>query len=147
MGRSRLDRLVVPYTTAGNYGIAWVAAGVLAGRPLRVAATVWGTLGANYAVKLAVGRERPLDPDAPPLIKLPSSSSFPSSHAAMSVAGAMALSRVRPRLTPMWWGAASLMCASRMYVRAHHASDVLAGAAVGAACGLAAGAVGGRRTA
>jgi membrane-associated phospholipid phosphatase len=43
-----------------------------------------GTLGLNYAVKLAVGRERPAADDA--MIALPSSSSFPSSHAAMSVA-------------------------------------------------------------
>ena len=139
-----LDRLVVPYTTAGNYGVAWVVAGAVVGRPVRVAATVWGTLGANYAVKLAVGRERPALPDAPPLIKLPSSSSFPSSHAAMSVAGAMALSRARPRLAPAWWAAAALMCASRIYVRAHHTSDVAAGMAVGAACGVAAGALDGR---
>ena len=32
------------------------------GRPVRVAATVWGTLAVNYAVKSAVRRERPLDP-------------------------------------------------------------------------------------
>ncbi|HSD02118.1 MAG TPA: hypothetical protein VLB81_07120, partial [Gaiellales bacterium] len=68
-----LDRAVVAYTTAGNYGIGWVVVGVLAGAPTRVAATVWGTLGVNYAVKLAVGRERPAPADA--LIRLPSSSS------------------------------------------------------------------------
>ena len=55
-----------------------------------------GTLGVNYAVKLAVGRERPASADA--LIPLPSSSSFPSSHAAMSVAAAFALARARPEL-------------------------------------------------
>jgi membrane-associated phospholipid phosphatase len=36
------------------------------------------------------------------------------------------------------------MCASRIYVRAHHTSDVVAGMAVGAACGAAAGALAGR---
>ena len=59
MHRPALDRAVVAYTTAGNYGIGWVVVGALSGRPVRVAATVWGTLGVNYAVKLAVGRERP----------------------------------------------------------------------------------------
>jgi undecaprenyl-diphosphatase len=132
---------VVPYTTAGNYGVAWVVAGAVAARPVPVAATVWGTLGVNYTVKLAVGRERPALADAPALIKLPSSSSFPSSHAAMSIAGAMALSRARPRLAPAWWAAAALMCATRIYVRAHHTSDVVAGMVVGAACGTAAGAL------
>jgi membrane-associated phospholipid phosphatase len=135
----RLDRAVVAYTTAGNYGIGWVAVGALAGAPGRVAATVWGTLGVNYAVKLAVGRERPAAGDA--LIPLPSSSSFPSSHAAMSVAAAVSLSRARPGLAPVWWVAAVLMAASRVYVGAHRPGDVAAGAALGAVTGTAAGAI------
>lgn len=112
MNRSALDRVVVAYTTTGNYGIGWVVVGALCGAPVRVAATVWGTLGVNYAVKLAVGRERPASADA--LIPLPASSSFPSSHAAMSVAAAFALSRARPdwrrsggRPPPSWPRAAS----------------------------------------
>lgn len=119
------------YTTAGNDGACWIAAGVLAGRPVRTAATVWGTLAANYGVKLAVKRDRPAT-DRPALIALPRSSSFPSSHAAMSTAGAIVLSRARPRLAPAFAVAAALMCASRVYVGAHHRSDVLAGVAVGA---------------
>ena len=134
-----LDRAVVAYTTAGNYGIGWVVVGVLAGAPTRVAATVWGTLGVNYAVKLAVGRERPAPADA--LIRLPSSSSFPSSHAAMSVAAAFALGRARPELAPAWWAAAAVMAGSRVYVGAHRPGDVVAGAALGAVTGAAAGAL------
>jgi membrane-associated phospholipid phosphatase len=139
MQRRRLDWAVVAYTTAGNYGIGWVAVGALAGAPARVAATVWGTLGVNYAVKLAAGRERPAARDA--LISLPSSSSFPSSHAAMSVAAAFALTHARPELAPLWWTAAAAMAASRVYVGAHRPGDVVAGAALGAATGAAAGAV------
>jgi undecaprenyl-diphosphatase len=135
--RPWLDRLVVPYTTAGNYGGLWVGLGLVSGRPVRVAATVWGALGANYAVKLAVRRERPAAADS--LIALPASSSFPSSHAAMSAAAAIALSRARPRLRPLWAAMAVAMCASRLYVGAHHASDVAAGAALGTAAGLVAG--------
>ena len=112
---------------------------MLAGAPARVAATVWGTLGVNYAVKLAVGRERPAPAGA--LIRPPSSSSFPSSHAAMSVAAAFALSRARPELAPVWWTAAAAMAASRVYVGAHRPGDVVAGAALGAVTGAAAGAV------
>jgi membrane-associated phospholipid phosphatase len=139
MGHSALDRAVVAYTTTGNYGIGWVVVGALSGAPVRVAATVWGTLGLNYAVKLAVGRERPAPADA--LIPLPASSSFPSSHAAMSVAAAIALSRARPGLAPLWWTAAAAMAASRVYVRAHRPGDVVAGAALGAVAGAAAGVV------
>lgn len=137
--RPWLDRLVVPYTTAGNYGVVWVALGLGSGRPLRVAATVWGTLGANYVLKLAVARERPAPEHAEPLIALPSSSSFPSSHAAMSAAAAVALSRARPKLAPVWVAMAAGMCLSRLYVGAHHPGDVAAGAALGTATGLLAG--------
>ena len=119
------------YTTAGNYGVGWVVAGALARRPVRTAATVWGTLAANYGVKLLVGRERPMG-DAPAMIELPRSPSFPSSHAATSVAAAIVLSRATPRLAPVWAVAAVLMCASRVHVGAHHRSDVLAGSVVGA---------------
>ena len=139
MSRLALDRAVVAYTTAGNYGIGWVVVGAICGAPVRVAATVWGTLGLNYAVKLAVGRERPAPADA--MISLPSSSSFPSSHAAMSIAAAFALSRAQPDLAPVWWTAAVAMAASRVYVGAHRPGDVVAGAALGAVTGAAAGAV------
>jgi undecaprenyl-diphosphatase len=127
--------VVVPYTTAGNYGVLWVAVGVAAGRPLKTAATVWGTLGANYAVKLLVGRERPAPADAEPLVALPSSSSFPSSHAAMSTAAAIVLIEARPSLAPVWVAMAAAMAASRVYVGAHHTSDVAAGVALGAVAG------------
>jgi membrane-associated phospholipid phosphatase len=113
----------------------WVALGLGCGRPVRVAATVWGTLGVNYAVKQVVGRERPPDPAADALVPAPSSSSFPSSHAAMSTAAAIALCSVRPGLAPVWVAMAAAMAWSRAYAGVHHMSDVVAGAAVGAVTG------------
>jgi undecaprenyl-diphosphatase len=102
---------------------------------VRVAATVWGTLGVNYAVKQAVGRERPADLALDPLVPPPSSSSFPSSHAAMSTAAAITLCKVRPRLAPLWVTMAGAMAWSRAYAGVHHWSDVVAGVAVGAVTG------------
>jgi undecaprenyl-diphosphatase len=96
---------------------------------------VWGTLGANYAVKLLVGRERPTPAESEPLVRLPSSSSFPSSHAAMSTAAALVLTEARPALAPVWVAMAAAMAASRVYVGAHHTSDVAAGVALGAVTG------------
>jgi membrane-associated phospholipid phosphatase len=126
----------VPYTIAGNYGIFWVVLGVVAGLPLVMAATVWGTLAANYSVKLVVRRERPVPADAEPLIRLPRSSSFPSSHAAMSTAAALVLVQAHPSLTVVWLALAAAMAASRVYVGAHHAADVWAGIGLGAVTGL-----------
>ena len=56
----------------------------------------------------------------------------------MSTAAAVVLTQLRPAMAPAWWTAAALMCGSRLYVRAHHASDVVAGVVVGAGCGAAA---------
>jgi undecaprenyl-diphosphatase len=62
----------------------------------------------------------------------------------MSAAAATALSDARPRLRPLWWALAAVMAASRVYVRAHHASDVVVGFALGAGTGRAARPRGGR---
>ena len=89
----------------------------------------------NYTVKQTVNRARPADPGADPLVPAPSSSSFPSSHAAMSTAAAIALCKVRPRLAPVWVAMAGAMAWSRVYAGVHHTSDVVAGVAVGAVTG------------
>jgi undecaprenyl-diphosphatase len=101
---------------------------------VRVAATVWGTLAVNYAVKSVVRRERPADAAAA-LVRAPASSSFPSSHAAMSTAAAIALCAARPRLAPVWVGMAAVMAWSRVYAGVHHSGDVVAGVALGAVTG------------
>jgi membrane-associated phospholipid phosphatase len=126
--------VVGPYTRAGNYGAIWVAIGVVCGRPVRVAATVWGTLAVNYAVKSGVRRERPAELRAT-LVPAPASPSFPSSHAAMSTAAAIVLCAARPHLAPLWVGMAVAMAWSRVYAGVHHPGDVAAGVALGAVTG------------
>jgi len=125
-------RLAAPYTRAGDYGLFWVALGCAVGPRRRTAVTVWGTLGVNYAVKRLVRRERP---GVRAHVPLPASSSFPSSHAAMSAAAAIVLSRRHPSLTPVWIALAAAMAASRVVVGAHHASDVGAGVLLGTVTG------------
>jgi undecaprenyl-diphosphatase len=84
-------------------------------------------------IKLAVGRGRPpavvLDPE--PLLEVPTTSSFPSGHAATSFACAYVFSRLAPRLTPAVYGLAVLIAFSRVYVGVHYPLDVLAGAVLG----------------
>jgi membrane-associated phospholipid phosphatase len=140
-----LDRIVIVYSALGNRGLLWIAGGVVVGLateryqaiPL-IAALVWITLGLNFGVKSIVRRERPLGrAGREPLIRAPKTPSFPSSHAAMAGAGAVALSAYAPVATPLFATLALLMAASRVYLAVHHVSDVVAGLAVGACAGVA----------
>ena len=83
-------------------------------------------------------RDRPyvILPEAEPLLRWDASASFPSGHAATSVAGAVILAYLLGRWA---WGLAVLAAAvsySRVYVGVHYPLDVLAGAALGAAVAL-----------
>jgi decaprenylphosphoryl-5-phosphoribose phosphatase len=143
--RPWLDRAVAGYSRLGNNGELWVAAGCAIAlargtpRPAVVtAATVWGTLGVNYAIKQLVRRQRPAGGDVPAaLITAPRSLSFPSAHAAMSAAAAVVLP---PVAIPF----AAAMAVSRIYLGVHYPSDVAAGIVVGTICGAAGATLGGR---
>jgi undecaprenyl-diphosphatase len=114
----------------------WVVSGLLAlvlFDPVAGASTAGSTLlvlaPLNLAVeglKRAVGRTRP-DGD-----RRRANSSFPSSHAANAVALAWMLSRRWPRGALAFASLAALVSISRVYLNRHFASDVLAGAALGA---------------
>ena len=82
-------------------------------------------------------KERPAldDPALAPLVGVPSSKSFPSSHTAMSFAAACFFSYLHPQLWPLFFGLALLISWSRVYVGVHFPSDVLAGMAVGLVMG------------
>jgi membrane-associated phospholipid phosphatase len=105
----------------------------------------------TLALKGVIGRARPLrapeDPDQykPGRGFLTSSlASFPSGHTSAAFAAATVLSTELSRLHPSkrrWfmaagYGAATLVGLSRMYVNAHWASDVVAGAALGTLSGM-----------
>jgi len=91
-------------------------------------------------LKRSVARPRPAGPDGTPLalVALPDPYSFPSGHAAAAMAVAL------PAAVTWWWCApivlplAAFVAWSRYALRVHHASDVMAGAALGAAGAVAA---------
>jgi undecaprenyl-diphosphatase len=129
--------------TAGEWGAAWVAIGITAAavdptrreRWLRAAAVAPAAVGANYLVKLAVGRRRPRLRRLPPLASAPSELSFPSAHATSSLAAATAMGRVAPASRLPLYGLAGAICLTRPYLGMHYPSDVLGGAALGVAIG------------
>lgn len=128
---------------AGEYGAIWVGLGTLGasvdpgrrGQWLLAGASGPVAVGVNFAIKAAVGRQRPLIEDHPPLAKAPTKLSFPSAHATSSATAATALGRVQPRARPYLFALAAAICVGRPYLGMHYPSDVLGGAALGFALG------------
>ena len=85
-------------------------------------------------VKLAVGENRPNEPD--PLITIPHSHSFPSGHTATAFAGATLLSAFAPRAAPAFYVLAAAIAYSRLYVGVHFPLDVVGGIVIGVATAL-----------
>ena len=67
-------------------------------------------------------------------LRTPRTSSFPSGHATTAFTAAALLSD-EDRLRPLYYAIAVVVAWSRVYVRIHHASDVVAGIGVGIAPG------------
>jgi membrane-associated phospholipid phosphatase len=128
---------------SGEYGAIWFASGLAAaacdpprrGRWLAAAALAPAAIGLNFAVKVVARRQRPVLDGLPPLGGAPSSLSFPSAHSTASFAAAAAMSRIAPEKAPLLYAGAAAMGATRPYLGMHYPSDVLAGAALGAALG------------
>ena len=141
-GHRTLDRVMYGASHLGDWSLIWhvIAAGqgVLPGRdPMSAvrASTILGleSLLVNGGVKSLFRRHRPVweeDRPRPHRIRTPRTSSFPSGHASSAFTAAGILSQDDP-LWPVYYGIAALVASSRVYVKMHHASDVLAGAAIG----------------
>jgi undecaprenyl-diphosphatase len=133
----------------GYAGLIWIALAVGAAlavsqpivpRAALTAACVWTADLIALGIKSASGRARPFDtlPEVEPLLGVTVGTSLPSGHAATSFAGAVVLSYLFPRAWPAFFLLALAVAFSRIYVGVHYPSDVLAGAALGAAVSLAA---------
>jgi len=84
-------------------------------------------------LKRLVARARPCDPSGASLalVDLPDPFSFPSGHAAAVTAVAATVSYAHPAAGLVALPIAVAVCASRVQLRVHHVSDVLAGALLG----------------
>ena len=91
-------------------------------------------------LKQTVDRARPslADSGIDPIGIVPASASFPSGHAATAFAAAVAVGLVHPRLRRPLLAVAAVVALSRVYLGVHYVLDVLAGAVLGVAVGIAA---------
>jgi membrane-associated phospholipid phosphatase len=112
----------------GEHGLIWFGIAA-ATRRWDAARTIAIAYGANQVIKVIVRRRRP--PQEGRRTSTYSNLSYPSAHAATSVAGATRLSESLPPV-PLWILAAAL-AGSRLYLGVHYPSDTIAGAALGRA--------------
>ena len=129
------------FTVAGTAGALWgffaAVAFLLTGLHLPNLLIPWAAVAGAWTVaegaKYLFDRARPFiwNTEVAPLIKTPSSSSFPSGHSATAAAGALTLSILYPTFAPALVAAAFLVVLSRVYLGVHFPFDVLAGVAIG----------------
>jgi membrane-associated phospholipid phosphatase len=92
----------------------------------------------NQGLKRLFRRTRPTESGDPRFhVRRPLTSSFPSGHASAAFFSAAILTTATGRsLAPVWYPIAATVAVSRAYVRIHHPSDVVGGAAVGVLLGI-----------
>ena len=141
---SSLDTVMKALSTAANHSVLWfaVAAGLAARRGASRKAAGRGVLSiavasasANAVLKPLLPRRRPAASELPAYQTLPSpptSSSFPSGHAASAAAFATAVALESPKLGLALAPVAAGVAYSRVHVGVHWASDVAVGVALGA---------------
>lgn len=141
-GNPTADRAFYLASELGDFSLIWHVIGVTQGlrsdrdadAAIRLGVVLLGeSLLVNQGIKRLVNRPRPRVVDPRPLhVRKPLTSSFPSGHASSAFTAAGVLSDHDPALRPLYYAVAAVVATSRVHVQLHHASDVIAGAAVGA---------------
>lgn len=143
-GRRVADAVAYAASALGDHGLVWFLAGVVRGRragprrALAVRAVVFtGVLTpvVNAGLKSAVGRVRPDRQSGRSIpVRIPRTASFPSGHALAAWCAATLLAEDDPAAAA-YYAAAAAVSASRVHLRLHHATDVVAGSVLGVGLG------------
>jgi undecaprenyl-diphosphatase len=138
----RLDSVLWTVAALGTAGSVWLAmAAVMAAWRPRLRAAAWQVVLAllctqlvvEYVIKPLVARPRPYvtDPLSVVVGYHPTTLSFPSGHAALSMAAACVLAHALPRGHVWLYLLAVVIGASRVFIGVHYPLDVVAGLLVG----------------
>ena len=144
-GRAIPDRVFYSASELGNFSVLWLllaaARGLRSERDERAAVRLGLAMAVESAlvnglIKSLFRRKRPTwEVTGAYRVRQPLTSSFPSGHASAAFTAAILLAEDDP-LWPLYYGLAVIVATSRVYVKIHHASDVLAGIPIGVALGL-----------
>jgi undecaprenyl-diphosphatase len=137
-----LDQVMSALSLLGQAGTIWILLGaVIVLRQPRLAPMLWqivlaiivAQIAVDHVLKPLVARTRPFDAivDVRVLGRHPTTFSFPSGHAASSIAGAYIVSLMMPRHRWLPWVLAIGIAFSRIYIGVHYPLDVIGGALAG----------------
>lgn len=144
-GHPIADRVMYSASALGDFSLIWALLG--SARSLRserdeqaflrlVACLAGESLLVNQGIKRLFRRTRPeVTTDRPHHLRAPLTTSFPSGHASSGAFAAVLLSD-GSRVPAVWFLVALVVASSRIHVRIHHASDIVAGAALGTVLGI-----------
>lgn len=143
-GNTVADRVFYSTSAVFDHSVGWLILGAIRGlrsehewtAAVRVGAGVFiESALVNVGIKSVFRRSRPpWEIDRPLPLRRPRTSSFPSGHASAAFTAAALLADDDP-VWPLYYALAVVVSTSRAYVRIHHASDVLAGVAIGMVLG------------
>ena len=145
-GRPVADRVFYSASALGDFSLIWAFLGSVRGlrsdRDADAAVRLLVCLGlesalVNGLIKSLLPRRRPAHEGGHPFhLRTPKTASFPSGHASAGFTAATLLADGHKAPWRYgWYGVAAVVASSRIHTRAHHASDVLAGAALGLVLG------------
>jgi len=139
-GHPHIDRLMYAASELGDFSLIWhlvsATRALAPDRRLAHAVRVAVVLGVesglvNGPVKSLFRRHRPAwEQERPRRLRRPRTTSFPSGHASAAFTAAGVLAQNDP-LAPLYYAIGAVVAGSRVYVKIHHPSDVVAGALVG----------------